>query len=312
MPLNPQAAAYLNIGATSKPKPLFEMSLEQVRQAYLDMRHLAGEPELVAEIKNLVVPGPVTEIPLRVYYPQTDKPMPVLLYLHGGGFVKGDLDTHDSVCRALANRSECLVVAVHYRLGPESPYPAALDDCFSALQWLTKNGEELLGDGERFAVAGDSAGGWLATQVAIRAREHKNICLATQVLMYPNLDLSMKQSSYERYGTGYLMTTEALRWHIAQYLPPEVDPRNPKVSPLFLKNLNNLPPTVIIGAEYDPLVDEGKLYAERLKDSGVRVTYHFFPGSIHAFFQFGGIMAQGREAIDLVGMELRDAFGIRS
>lgn len=310
MPLHPQAAAHIERVLAGKPKSLSEMSLEQIRQAYRDMGHLAGEPEPVARVEDFKIPGQVINIPLRIYFPQTDRPVPVVLYIHGGGFVKGDLDTHDSICRALANRSESMVVAVDYRLAPEHPHPAALDDCFATQLWLTENAKELGGDGSRFAVAGDSVGGWLAAQVAILARENKNMRLKAQVLVYPNLDLSMSQDSYKRCGSGYLMTSEALVWYISQYLPSEIDPKDSGVSPLFLKDLNDLPPTVIVGAEYDPLVDEGHLYAERLRDADVPVTYHHFSGAIHAFFQFGGIMEQGRKAIDLVGLELKKAFAI--
>lgn len=310
MSLHIQTSAYIEKVLANGQTPLTELSLEQIRQAYRGMRHLAGEPEGVARVKDLVIPGPGGNIPLRIYAGRTEDPLAVLMYFHGGGFVKGDLDTHDAVCRALANRAGCLVAAVDYRLSPEHPHPAALEDCYAATLWISENARELGGDGQRLAVAGDSAGGYLAAQVAIRAKNVKGLGLMFQALVYPNLDLSMSQPSYDRFGIGYLMTTEALKWYIERYLPAGTDPRDPIVSPLFLEDLTGLPPALIVGAEYDPLVDEGRSYAERLKESGVLVKYRCYPGAIHAFFQFGGIMDQGREAIELVGAELKTAFGI--
>jgi acetyl esterase len=309
MTLHPQAFAHIEKVLASGQIPLTELSLEQIRQAYLDMRQLAGEPEEVARVEDLAIPGPGGNIPLRIFAGHTGDALAVLMYFHGGGFVKGDLDTHDAVCRALANRAGCLVVAVDYRLGPEHPHPAALEDCYAAASWVSANAREIGGDGHRLAVAGDSAGGYLAAQVAIRAKDAKGPGLMFQVLVYPNLDLSLSQSSYDRFGAGYLMTTEALKWYVERYLPAGTDSKNPTVSPLFLEDLAGLPPALIVGAEYDPLVDEGRTYAERLKKSGVPVKYRCYPGAIHAFFQFGGIMDQGREAIDLVGAELKTAFG---
>jgi acetyl esterase len=312
MALHHQASSYIEKVSAIGQTPLAELSLEQIRQAYRDVRHLAGEPEGVARVKDLVIPGPGGNIPLRIYKGGKEDSLGVLMYFHGGGFIKGDLDTHDAVCRALANRAECLVAAVDYRLCPEHPHPAALEDCYAATLWMSENAQAVGGDGQRLAVAGDSAGGYMAAQVAIRAKEAKDLGLMFQVLVYPNLDLSMSQSSYDRFGAGFLMTAESLKWYIERYLPAGTDPKDPTVSPLFQENLAGLPSALIVGAEYDPLVDEGRSFAEHLKKSGVPVKYQCYPGAIHAFFQFGGIMDQGREAIDLVGAELKLAFGNRT
>jgi acetyl esterase len=296
MPLDPQAKVLLDQLAAAGGKGLHGSSPEEARQMFALLGSLGGTPEEVGAVSDRTVPGPAGEIPVRVYTPREGTaPHPIVMFFHGGGFVIGDLDTHDQVCRSLANGSRAMVVAVDYRLAPEHPYPAAPDDCWAATTWVAEHGAELGGDPTRMAVAGDSAGGNLAAVVAQQARDSGGPPLKSQVLIYPATDLSMLHPSITENGEGYLLTKEGMEWFMGHYAP-DVD--HVRCSPLAAIDLSGLPPALVITAEFDPLRDEGEAYAEHLREAGVPVVLTRYDGMIHGFFQLGFLMDAGTKAVD--------------
>jgi acetyl esterase len=266
-------------------------------------------PESVFKVEDFHIPSATGNIPARIYNPRRGAPSPALIYYHGGGFVAGDLDCYDSLCRALANRAECIVVSVAYRLAPENPYPAAVDDAWAALQWVADHGSELGADPNRLAVGGDSAGGTLAAWVAQKASEN-GPALRLQVLFCPTLDAHMSSASWKELGTGaYLVKLDDMtEWYNA-YLPAGTDRDNPKVSPLYATNLAGVAPALILTAEYDPLRDEGNLYAAKLQAANIAVDHTCWAGMIHDFPIFAGVIDAGKVFIDQTGTALRKAFG---
>jgi acetyl esterase len=299
--LDPEARAYLEATAALGLPPLAEQGAEGARKAARERAaELAGDLEPVARITDREVPGPAGKIAVRIYQPSasTSAPLPVLAYFHGGGWVICDLDTHESTCRALANRTGCLVVAVDYRLAPESRYPAALDDCWAVVEWLAVSGLEIGADPDRMAVGGDSAGGNLAAAVALRARERDGPRLKAQLLVYPVLDCHLESASYLANATGYGLTRDSMRWYWEQYLGEGADGMTPEASPLRAENLSGLPPALVITCEYDPLLDEGVAYARKLAVAGVRVEHLNEPGMIHGYIRMGGVIGRARKSWD--------------
>jgi acetyl esterase len=249
-------------------------------------------------VEDLSAPGPAGDIPLRLYASEHGGLRPVLVYFHGGGFVFGNLDTHDAVCRALAKESGAVVVSVDYRLSPEHKFPAAVDDSYAATVWIAANAEKLGIDARHIAVGGDSAGGNLATVVAMRCRDAGGPKLAAQVLIYPVTDSSsLETGSHREFGEGYFLTSAGMEWFTSHYLVSDDQKSHPEVSPLLAPNLSGLPPALIITAEFDPLRDEGEAYAKRLQEAGVPVTISRYPGMIHGFVSMRGVLAGGRQAI---------------
>ena len=254
------------------------------------------------------VDGPGRTIPVRVYRPEsTDRPGAVA-YFHGGGWVVGTLDTYDPLARALANASGAVVALVDYRLAPENPFPAAVADCDAALRWLAAEAEALGADPDRLAVAGDSAGGNLATVVARHARDAFVPELRHQVMVYPALDPTQSSASYAELGDGYLLTKADMRWYWHQYLGC-ADPELPDLAPAKA-DLGGMPPATVLTAEYDPLRDEGEAYALQLEHAGVPVTLHRVPGVIHGFFRWRAVTPAAAEAMATVGTALREALSV--
>ena len=280
---------------------LAPFTAEEKRQAYRRAVSRSGPPEPVAEVSDRAVTGSAGEIPIRIYHPKLGEGrLPIVLYLHGGGFVSGDLDTHDPLCRQLANHVPAMVVAVDYRLAPEHCFPAAPDDCFSVLQWLAASGDLIGGDGSRIAVVGDSAGGNLAAVLALMARDRNASPLTAQVLIYPMLDATLACESLveNAFVPPFTLVDCVSAWQ--QYLPPDADRRNPHVSPLRATSLAGLPPALVITAELDILASEGSAYVERLKEAGVDVEHEHFQQTIHGFFQWGGVVSAARLAMNRV------------
>jgi len=311
MPLDPQAKAILDQFASMGGPQLHEMSVAQARELILGMVALAGEPESIARIENRTVPGPAGEIPIRIYAPVGTAPFPVLVYFHGGGWVIGNLDTHDGICRSLANRVGCLVVSVDYRLAPEHPFPAAPEDCYAATRWLAEHAGSLGGDKGRIAVGGDSAGGNLAAVVALMARDRGGPKLAFQLLVYPVTDADFETRSYRENAEGYFLTRADMVWFWTHYAPRQEDRRNPYAAPLRAASLRGLPPALVITAEFDPLCDDGNAYAARLREDGVPVRLSRQDGLIHGFFQMGAVIDRGRASVDEAARALKDAFATR-
>ena len=311
MPLDPQAKAVLDQFASMGGPQLHEMSVAQARELILGMVALAGEPESIARVENRTVPGSAGEIPVRIYTPVGTAPFPVLVYFHGGGWVIGNLDTHDGICRSLANRVGCLVVSVDYRLAPEHRFPAAPEDCYAATRWLAEHAGSLGGDKGRIAVGGDSAGGNLAAVVALMARDRGGPKLAFQLLVYPATDTDFETRSYRENSEGYFLTRADMVWFWNHYAPRDEDRRNPYAAPLRAASLRGLPPALVITAEFDPLCDDGNAYAARLREDGVPVRLSQQDGLIHGFFQMGAVIDRGRASVDEASRALKDAFATR-
>jgi acetyl esterase len=307
MPLDPRAQEYLDRLAALGAPPLNRMTPEEARA---DMRARTadlGEPEPVAAVENVMAAGPAGEIPVRLYTPSGRGPFPVVVYFHGGGWVIGDIDTHDALCRSLANAAGCQVANVGYRLAPEHKYPAAAEDSYAATRWIAENAAALGADGARIAVAGDSAGGNLAAAVALMARDRGGPRLAFQLLVYPITDHSYDTPSYRENAEGYLLTRDIMVWFWDCYLASPEEGRQPYASPLQAPSLSGLPPAMVITAEYDPLRDEGEAYARRLDEAGVPVTLKRYGSIFHGFILLTRDLDQAREAVDEAGRALREA-----
>jgi acetyl esterase len=260
-------------------------------------------------VSDRTIPGPAGDIRIRIYTPsEGEAPWPCLVYLHGGGWVICTLDSHDTICRMVANRAACRVVSVDYRLSPEHKFPAPFDDCYAAVQWVHDNAAELGVDPDRLAVGGDSAGGNLSASVAIKARDEGGPPLRYQLLVYPVTDHNFDTASYSENGDGYLLTADMMRWFWDHYLASPDHGANPIASPLRADNLAGLPPAMVITAEFDPLRDEGEAYAARLEEAGVPVDHTRYDGQIHAFWQMPGSFPAAHSAADAAGAALRKAF----
>lgn len=308
MPLDPEAKAWLDQMATSSLPEWHTVSPDEARRL-MKLSYGVGAPkEPVARIDDGAIPGPAGQIPVRVYHPGTDGLLPVYVYFHGGGWVLGDLDSHDAPCRALANQVPCLVVSVDYRLAPEHPYPAAPEDAYAAVCWIAEHAGELGGDGSRLALGGDSAGGNLSAVVTQMIRERGGPRIALQVLVYPVTDFDFDSSSYREVGDGYFLTAEKMAWYTDHYLPNVAQRREPYAAPLRASDFADLPPALVITAEYDPLRHEGEAYAEKLRAAGVPVTCTCYPGMIHGFFNRLAEMDLGRKAVRQAAEALREAF----
>lgn len=308
MPLDPVARAFLDQVTAMGLPPFHEQSVAAARDGIRLLAQMDGSREAVARVEDHTVPGPAGDVPVRLYAPATAGKPPVLVYFHGGGWVIGGIDTHDAVCRALANRAEAAVASIDYRLAPEHPFPAAVDDCYAATRWIAENAGTFAVDAERVAVGGDSAGGNLAAVVAQLARERGGPWLRHQVLVYPATDPAMDTPSYRENADGYLLTRAAMEWFYGHYLPDPADRTNPLAAPLRATRLGGLPPATVITAEFDPLRDEAEAYAERLREAGVPVDLARYDGMIHGFLGMTALFAQARVALDRIGAALRGAF----
>jgi len=285
------------------------MGVESARRVEDEVFGGGGGPEM-ALVRDLTFEGPACEVPVRVYRPETedDRRLPVLVYYHGGGWVLGTLDSIDSACRELADRVGCVVVSVDYRLAPEHPFPAAVDDAYAALRWAAATAEAFGADPSRLGVAGTSAGATLAAVTARRLREEPlgDVDLAVQLLLYPVTDHAFDTDSYEENAEGYLLTRADMRWFWEQYLRSPVDGANPYVSPLRAPDLSGLPPACVVTAGYDPLRDEGRAYADRLAEAGVDVAHEHYPSMCHGFLSLTDEVGGADEAMDTVAAHVRD------
>jgi acetyl esterase len=309
--LHPDAQRVCDLIVASGRPPFETLSPAEARQAYQASRPiLQPDPEAVDEVSSLRAEGPAGSIPLRFYRGRgvpKDSPQPALIYFHGGGWVIGDLESHDQVCRALANATPSIVVSVDYRLAPEHKFPAAAEDAISATRWIAANSARLGIDAGRIAVGGDSAGGNLAAVVSLDARD-RGPRLVQQVLVYPATDMRMDWPSAERHATQLPLTRAAMDWFIAHYLRSAADEADWRASPLRAALLKGLPPTLIITAAFDPLCDEGEAYAKVLRAAGVAVTHQVFEGQIHGFLSMGRIIADSGRAVALIASALRESF----
>jgi acetyl esterase len=296
MTLDPQAAALLaRIGESGIP-PSHELPPAEARRLSEEgAAALFGPVEAVAEVADQDVAG----VPARIYDPAPGAGLPILVYFHGGGWVTGSVDTHDGVCRALANRGRCRVASVGYRLAPEHPYPAAIEDSWAVTRWALERGVGV-------AVGGDSAGGGLAAAVALRARD-AGLPLALQLLVYPVLDHDFETASYRANAEGLGLSSVGMRWYWDQYLP-NGDRAHPDASPLRAPSLKGVAPALVVVCEYDVLRDEGVAYHERLRQAGVRARLSSYEGMIHGFIRQPAVIDRARDLLDESGAAIREAF----
>ena len=314
MSLDPQARALLDAAKASGAPEMWELTPDQARAEYLRRTERVRADVDIYRVEDRQIPGPVQPIKVRIYTPQASQEqasLPVLVWYHGGGFVIGDLDSHDSACRALANQTECLVVAVDYRLAPEHKFPGAVEDCEAALHWVAAHATELGGDPGRIAGGGDSAGGNLAAVVALLAREKGGPKLCFQLLIYPCVAPEPETPSHHQFAEGYLLTRKTITWFFKQYLRSSKDTLDPRYAPLEEKDLSSLPPSLVIVAGFDPLRDEGVDYAKALIDAGNKVTLSNYEGMIHGFYLMGGMIDKANQAIEESAQHLKEAFTVR-
>jgi acetyl esterase len=308
MPVTSEVQTILDFIAAAGAPPQEELTPAELRESYALMSITGSRPEM-ASVTDYTVPGPAGDVPVRVYVPTTEPgPRPVLVYFHGGGWVIGDIETHDPTVRAVAEASGVTVVSVGYRLAPEDPFPAALEDCLAAVRWVAANAADLDVDAARLAVGGDSAGGNLAAIVAHELRAAAGPEVRFQLLVYPVTDGTMDHPSVDENAEGYFLTKDTMEWFWHQYVG-DGDRTGVRVSPMHLPDdvLAGLPPALVITAEYDPLRDEGEAYAARLAAAGVDVTSRRFDGMIHGFFSMRDLVPEGKVAIDEAGTALRQA-----
>jgi len=311
MAVDPQMQRVLQRIAAAALPPFCTLAAAEARRLYRESRAALSPPvPEAAEVRDLAASGPAGPIPLRLYRglgTEAGALLPALVYFHGGGWTIGDLDTHDIVCRTLANRARCTVFAVDYRMGPEHKFPAAVEDCVAATRWVAGQGAALGVDAARIAVGGDSAGGNLAAVVAITLRDAGGPPLAFQALVYPATDQRMDTASHARLSEGYLLTRDNMLWFRSNYLSP-ADYDDWRASPIRAADLARLPPAHIITAGYDPLLDEGRAYSDRLVAAGVPVLYECFEGMTHGFLTMGGVVAAANHALYRIGQSLAQAF----
>jgi acetyl esterase len=312
--LHPQARALLDLIEQRGVPPMQSLSPVEARLFYRDRRALT-QPDAppMAEIAELSAEGPHGAIALRLYRPERRSdaaaPLPVLVYFHGGGWTIGDLDTHDVLCRELANGSRCAIVSVDYRMGPEHRFPAAVDDCLAATRWVRREAQALGLDASRLGVGGDSAGGNLAAVVAIAARDSGKLPICYQLLIYPATDMRCGHASHTANGKGYLLERETIGYYHDNYIDDPVHDLDWRASPLLCDDLSLLPPALVLTAGFDPLRDEGLEYADALVAAGNRATYVCFERQIHGFITMGKVLEEANTAVALCAAELARVLG---
>jgi acetyl esterase len=311
MQLDPQMKALLDQIAALGGKPFHFGTPEEARagiNALIGM--VAGPPEQVAKVEDRKIPGPGGEIPVRIYTPAGAVPMGALLYFHGGGWVVGDIASHDVLCRSLANGGNCVVVSVDYRLAPEHKFPAAPDDCYAATKWVSDNAASLGVDAKRIAVGGDSAGGNLAAVVAQMARDRGGPEIKFQLLIYPATDWLHETASQREFTEdGYILSRADMVWFYGHYMNSDADRANPYFSPACAKTLVGLPPAYVMTCDVDPLRDEGEAYGQALRKAGITVKSKRYPGVCHGFLMMPGVIDAAKVGIADCCAELRTAIG---
>jgi acetyl esterase len=311
--LDPQARAVLDMIAMAGRPAYYHLSPGEARQQFRETRPaLTPAPPEIGPVRDVAASGPHGRLPLRVYRPAgvaAATPLPALVFFHGGGWVIGDIETHDVLCRQLTAGSGASVVSVDYRLAPEHKFPAAVDDAWAATRWVAAHAGELAIDPARLAVGGDSAGGNLAAVVALLARDHGGPPIALQLLIYPVTDVGAETQSYRDFAEGYLLSREGMRWFGAHYLTAAADATDWRASPLRAPTLAGLPPAMVVTAGFDPLRDEGAAYAARLREAGGRVDWVDYGGMIHGFALMGRVIDTADRAIAHIAASLRQALG---
>jgi len=308
--LDPQARALIDKAIEAGNPEMYDLEPAEARTLFVELsRGVAPEKLEVAEVSDRHIKGPNGGIRVRVYSPMNESAsLPALVYFHGGGWVIGDLETHDAVCRWLSVRAQCVVVSVDYRMGPEHKFPAAVEDCVAATKWVLSGRDLANVDPRAVAVGGDSAGANLAAVVTHELKDSSSTPLSFQLLIYPATDLTRAEASQKDLAKGYRLTGVLMDWFINHYLNRAEERIDPRASPLFANNFSNLPPALVITAGFDPLRDEGLRYNEKLEAAGVATHYRCYDGMIHGFMSMGGWLDKGNEALDYAGDCLAEAF----
>ncbi|HJW39612.1 MAG TPA: alpha/beta hydrolase [Rhizomicrobium sp.] len=300
MPLDPIVKGFLDqMKAMGGPK-MSEAGAAAGREQFAALLQMVGPRDVpVGKVENKTVPTPAGNVPVRVYSPVAAgaDPMPALVYFHGGGFVIGNIETHDGLCRLMANEGGLRVVSVDYRLAPEKKFPAAFDDALAALTWVATNASEIGVDANRIAVGGDSAGGALAAEVTQAVKAKGGIALAAQMLLFPVTQIGEETPSLKEFAVGYFLEKETLDWFYKSYVPAGADLNDPRLSPLRAKDVSGLPPAYIMLGGFDPLHDEGMRYADKLRAAGVKVTVADFGDMVHCFVYLQSVLPQARDAL---------------
>ncbi|MBN1529771.1 MAG: alpha/beta hydrolase [Thermoleophilaceae bacterium] len=306
MPVDPPIQRMLDLLAAMRPGSMASASPAEARQAFRMLTVELRDPATIVPcdaVEEIEVPGAAGPLRARIYRPAAEPPLPTVVFIHGGGFVLGDVETHDNQCRTLANQTGAVVLSSDYRLAPEARFPAALDDALAITRWAAEHVDELGGDPERLAIAGDSAGGNLAAVVAHETRE-TGPRLAAQLLIYPGTDFVTRHPSEEENAEGYFLTLEDMEW-FADHYTGDADRTDPRLSPALADDLAGLPPAVIATAEFDPLRDQGNAYADALQAAGVPVVKRCYPGLIHGFFDLAALSPAAAAAVGEVCADLR-------
>ncbi len=306
--LHPQAQALLDLMVARGVPPTHTLTPTQARAFYRERRAITQpEPPAIHAVEDLSAPGPLGPIALRLYRPRAEAGLPVLVYYHGGGWVIGDLDTHDTLCRQLALASGCAVVAVDYRMGPEHKFPAAVDDCLAATRWVHAHAPSWGLDAQRLAVGGDSAGGNLAAVMALALRDDGSVPVRFQLLIYPATDMRRVAPSHTTNGQGYMLTQDTMAYFHDHYIADPTQDLDWRASPLLHHNFQGLPPALVLTAGFDPLRDEGLQYSQALTHAGNTVTHICFERQIHGFITMGGVIDEANAAVALCASELKRA-----
>ena len=305
MPLDPDVEKLLaQLDAAGAP-PLHTLPVNVARELAGGFTAFGAPMAEVHEVEDRTLPTASGGVPVRLYRPSADRDLPCLVYLHGSGWMYGDLEMSDTLCRRLANGSGCVVCSLDYPLAPERPFPAALDDTLDALRWLAEHGAEIGIDPGRIAIGGESSGANIAAAACLAARDAGGPTIAFQLLVCPPTDHACDTASHEQFADGYVLTRDTMKWLWTLYVGPDGDAAAPYASPLRADDLSGLPTALVVTAEYDPLRDEGEAYANRLAEAGVDVETRRYPGHIHGLLTFAGAVPSGLDAIDDCAQALR-------
>lgn len=305
MPLNPKFENLLKTDFES----LYSLGVEKFREYYSkSWDDFQGIPEEVGSVVNRVVTTSIRDTPIRIYYPKTTGIHPALIFMHGGGFVLGNIDVYDPICQKITNNVNCAVISIDYGLAPEHTFPKPLEECYQVTKWVFENAKDLSINPDKIAISGESAGGNLSAVISQLSRDRGEFSLVYQVIISAILDIDGQTPSRIENAEGYRLTTKGIAWFMQQYLNDMNKAKNPLASPLLADNFADLPPACIITSEYDPLRDEGEHYAERLSAAGVKVCLKRYDGIIHGFFNMQSTLEEARDALTLVCTNLREAF----
>lgn len=309
MGVHPQVQFLLQMMESRGLPPLEQLGVQEARQAFITSATMMSKAEIKVKTEDRLIQGAEKEITIRIYTPDVSGLTGALVYYHGGGWVIGNIETHDALCHTVAAESGCIVVSVDYGLAPESKFPEPVEDAYLAAKWIYDHASEIGVDSKRIAVGGDSAGGNLAAAVTYLAAERKDLELAYQMLLYPSTSFELTES-YEKYSEGYYLTKGTMDWFREQYLTSVDDTASPLAAPMLIPDVatKQLPPAFIMTAEFDPLCDGGEAYANKLKDAGVEVKYVCYPGMIHGFLGMTEFLTDGKKAVSEIASELKAKF----